>query len=126
MKSVSLYVFIALGALLISCSSAAPTYDLAALGKELLKRLVSSTEQAEAETSVSAQAVESQEDVLIQKAVAGIQSFLDGVNEVLAEQQQDDGYYGDDGYADGYQNEESNANAQFIGTILSLIPTLLG
>lgn len=91
MKSVSLYVFIALGALLISCSSAAPTYDLAALGKELLKRLVSSTEQAEAETSVSAQAVESQEDVLIQKAVAGIQSFLDGVNEVLAEQQQDDG-----------------------------------
>ena len=125
MKSVSLYVFIALGALLISCSSAAPTYDLAALGKELLKRLVSSTEQAEAETSVSAQAVESQEDVLIQKAVAGIQSFLEGVNEVLAEQQQDDGY-GDDGYADGYQNEESNANAQFIGTILSLIPTLLG
>ena len=125
MKSVSLYMFIALGALLISCSSAAPTYDLAALGKELLKRLVSSTEQAEAETSVSAQAVESQEDVLIQKTVAGIQSFLEGVNEVLAEQQQDDGY-GDDGYADGYQNEESNANAQFIGTILSLIPTLLG
>lgn len=125
MKSVSLYMFIALGALLISCSSAAPTYDLAALGKELLKRLVSSTERAEAETSVSAQAVESQEDILVQKAVAGIQSFLEGVNEVLAEQQQDDGY-GDDGYAGGYQNEESNANAQFIGTILSLIPTLLG
>ena len=99
MRFASLYVFTALGAvLIISHTSAAPTSDLSALSKELAKRLVSSTEQAEAETS------QTEADALTQMALAGIQLFFDGVNEVLAEEQQ----YGEGGYSDhGHGSSDS-------------------
>ena len=93
MKSASLYVFIALGALLISHSSAAPIYDLAKLGKEFIKFLVSSTnELAEAEAEAEAEAAreaareaEFEKADLIGKQVdALIQVAFDGMNEVLA------------------------------------------
>jgi hypothetical protein len=89
MKSTSLYVFIALGALLISHTSAAPIADLAKLGKEFIKFLVSSNKQAEAETSDS-QTFGDQVDALIQVA-------YDGMNEVLAAAQQ----YADNQYQYG-------------------------
>ena len=86
MKSASLYIFIALGALLISRTSAAP---ISAAGlKELIKFLVSSNELAEAERSNS-QTIGNQVDALIQMAYDGAQVFFDGVNEALAEEKKD-------------------------------------
>lgn len=81
MKSTSLYLFIALGALLISHTSAAPTSGLVKLGKELLKFLLSSNEQAEVETSDSDG---NQVDALIQV-------LFDGMNELLAIEEQYNG-----------------------------------
>ena len=123
MKSASLYVFIALGALLISHASAAPTSGLPALGKELIKLLVSSNEQAEAETSDS---VGNQVDALIQMASDGVQAFVDGVNEALAEEQQYGGYGGrwKGGYIDA-SNVRAHIN-NFLGTTLKLASDLLG
>ena len=104
MKSASLYVFIALGALLISHSSAAPmAYDLAKLGKEFIKILVSSTneqaiaeaaeaeaeaEAAEAEAEAAREAAHEAEfekaDLIGKQVDALIQVAFDGMNEVLA------------------------------------------
>ena len=113
MKSASLYVFIALGALLISHTTAAPISDL---DKELVKLLVSSNEQAEAETSNS---IKSQVDALIQMAFEGMQAFFEGVNEALAEEQQ----YGDGGYSGYIRRAHINS---IVGTALGIIPSLLG
>ena len=91
MKSASLYVFIALGALLISHTSAAPISALAQLGKEFIKFLVSSTnEQAEAEAArEAAREAEIEKSDLIGKQVdALIQVAFDGMNEVLAAAQE--------------------------------------
>ena len=74
MKSASIYLFIALGALLVSHTTAAPTSGLVKLGKELIKFLLSSNEQAEVETSDSD---ENQVDALIQV-------LFDRMNELLA------------------------------------------
>ena len=93
MRFASLYVFIALGAVhIISHTSAAPTSGLPASNKELAKHSVSSNKQADHEAETS----ETQADALTQMALAGIQLFFDGVNEVLAEEQQ----YGEGGYSD--------------------------
>ena len=93
MRLASLSMFIALGAvLIISHTSVAPTSGLSALSKELAKRLVRSSEQPDHEAETS----ETEADALPQMALAGIQLFLDGVNEVLAEEQQ----YGEGGYSD--------------------------
>lgn len=80
MKSTSLYVFLALGALFISHTSAAPISELASLGKEFIKFLVSSNEQAEVEAETS-DSVENQVDALIQVA-------FDGMNDALEVAQQ--------------------------------------
>lgn len=104
MKSASLYVFIALGALLISRTSAAPTSGLPAQSKELIKLIVSSNEQAKAETA------DSVGHQVIQTAFDGIQVFLDSVNEALAEQQQ-------------YSDLKVHIN-NIGGTILGVIPAL--
>ena len=53
---------------------------------------MSSNEQPDHEAETS----ETEADALTQMALAGIQLFLDGVNEVLAEEQQ----YGEGGYSD--------------------------
>ena len=83
MKSASLYIFIALGALLISCTSAAPiSGSTLQPGRQ---PLVSSNELAEAERSNS-QTIENQVDALVQMAYDGAQAFFDGVNEALAEE----------------------------------------
>ena len=93
MRFASLYVFIALGAVLvISHTSAAPTSDLPASSKELAKHLVSSNKQADHEAETS----ETQADALTQMTLAGIQLFFDGMNEIIAEEQQ----YGEGGYSD--------------------------
>ena len=89
MKSASLYVFIALGALLISHTSAAPIYELAKLGKDFIKFLVSSTnEQAEAEAEAAREAAREAEfekaDLIGKQVDALIQVAFDGMNEVLA------------------------------------------
>jgi hypothetical protein len=125
MKSASLYVFIALGALLISHTSAAPTSGLSMLGKDLIKLLVSSNEQAEAEKSGS-QTIGNQVDALIQMAYNGAQAFFDGVNEALAEEQQ----YGG-GYSGGYVDAASLANLKahvnnFLGTTFKLASDVFG
>ena len=93
MKSASLYVFIALGALLVSHASAAPISALAQLGKEFIKFLVSSTnEQAEAEAAREAAReaeIEKSNLSMIGKQVdALIQVAFDGMNEVLAAAQE--------------------------------------
>lgn len=85
MKFASLYIFIALGALLISHTSAA---SISGLKLPWRKTLVSSNELAEAERSNS-QTIENQVDALIQMAYDGAQAFFDGVNEALAEEQKD-------------------------------------
>ena len=113
MKSTSLYVFIALGALIIGHTAAAPISDL---GKELIKLLVSSNEQAEAETSDS---IKSQVHALIQMAFEGMQEFFDSVNEALAEEQQ----YGGGGYGDYISRAHINS---ILGTALGMVPSLLG
>ena len=85
MKSASLYVFIALGALLISHTSAAPIYELAKLGKDFIKFLVSSTnEQAEAEAEAAREAEFEKADLIGKQVDALIQVAFDGMNEVLA------------------------------------------
>lgn len=102
MKSASLYVFIALGALLISHSSAAPmAYDLAKLGREFLNIFLSSTneqaiaeaaeaeaEAAEAEAEAAREAAREAEfekaDLIGKQVDALIQVAFDDMNEVLA------------------------------------------
>jgi hypothetical protein len=108
MKSASLCVFtIALGALLISHTSAAPTSGFPTLGKGLIKLLVSSNVLAEAETSDS---VGNQVNTLIRMAFGGIQTFFDNVNEALAEEQQ-------------YSDVKVHIN-NIGGAMLGVIPTL--
>ena len=106
MRFASLYVFIALGAVhIISHTSAAPTSGLPASNKELAKHSVSSNKQADHEAETS----ETQADALTQMALAGIQLFFDGVNEVLAEEQQyDEGGYSDHG-RDSFETSEDLA-----------------
>ena len=123
MKS-SLYVFIALGALLISHTSAAPTSGLPALGKELIKLLVSSNEQAEAETSSS---VGNQVDALIQMTSDGVQAFIDGMNEALAEEQRShgEGGHGGRGYSDSFETSDALAYITgFTWNMIKLLPKL--
>ena len=107
MKSTSLYVFIALSALIIGHTTAAPISNL---GKELIKLLVSSNEQAEAETSDS---IKNQVGALIQMAFDGMQAFFDGVNEALAEEQQ-------------YSNGGYTSNAQINSMLSTIVSSLLG
>ena len=107
MKFASLYVFIALGALLVSHASAAPTSGLPAINKELIKLLVSSNVLAKAEISDSRG---SHVNTLIQMAFGGIQTFLDNINEALAEEQQ-------------YSDVKAHIN-NIGGAILGVIPSL--
>ena len=117
MKSASLYVFIALGALLISRTSAAPTSGPPSLSKELIKFLVSSNELAEAERSNS-QIIGNQVDALIQMAYDGAQAFFDGVNEALAEEQN----HGDS----GRRNHGGSTDASYLKAhVNNVIGTLL-
>ena len=113
MKSASLYVFIALGALIIGHTAAAPISDL---GKELTKLLMSLNEQAEAETSDS---IKSQEGAIIQMAFDSMQAFSDGVNEALAEEQQ----YDDGGYGGDISRAHINS---IVSTIVKIVGKLLG
>ena len=123
MKSASLYVFIALGALLISHASAVPISGLPTLSKELIKLLVSSNERAEAER-LDSQTIGNQVDALIQMAYDGAQAFFDGVNEALAEEQN----YGGRGNRGGSM-DASNLKAHvnnFFGTAFKVASDLFG
>ena len=107
MKFTSLYVFIALGALLISHTSAAPTPVLPAFNKELIKLLMSSNVLATAETADSHG---SHVNTLIQMAFGGIQTFFDNIYEALAEEQQ-------------YSDVKAHIN-NIGGAVLGVVPSL--
>ena len=124
MKSTSFYVFIALGALLISHSSAAPISGFKTVGdnlKKLEKKVEKKLEKiflgnkpiTEAEVKTSAGSVENQVDALLQMTFDGIQSFFDGMNEALAEEQQNrDGGHGvrRRGHSESYDASEALAS----------------
>ena len=119
MKFTSLYVFIALGALLIGHTSAAPIPGLAEkLITTFLGQSKNSTAEAEAAISDSDG---NQVDALIQVAFDGIQAFFDGMNEALAEEQQnsDRGR----GYT-GYDDTSEADIARFTFNMLKLVPQL--
>lgn len=95
MKSTSLYGFIALGALLISHSSAAPISGIKIVDGDNLKKseknFLGNKPITEAKVKRSADSVENQADTLLQMTFDGIQSFFDGMNEALAEEQHNKG-----------------------------------
>ena len=98
MKSTSLYVFIALGALLISQSSAAPTSIFEKLRKwekKVEDKLFGKKPITEAKVKTPAGSAGNQVDAFLQMTFDGIQSFFDGMNEALAEEQHNkDGGHG--------------------------------
>ena len=109
MKSASIYVFIALGAILISYTSAAPVPQddsLTVLGRQLMSLLSSSMTNAEAEIETSDS--DSDQEINVD---ALIQAFIEGMT---AEEEQD-----------GSRVDTSEAHAQLIGAILGMIPSLL-
>ena len=135
MKSTSLYVFIALGALLISQSSAAPTSVLEKLKKwekklerKLEKKFLGNETIAEAEVKISAGSAGNQVDALLQMTFDGIQSFFDGMNEALAEEQHNkDGGHGvrRRGHSESYDASEALASiTAFTWNMFKLFPQI--
>ena len=122
MKSASLYVITVLVALLIGHTATAPISGLAEWGKELITTFLgqskNSTDEAEAAISDSDG---NQVDALIQVVFDGIQAYFDGMNEALAEEQQN----GDRGR--GYIGYDDTSEADITGftlNMLKLIPQL--
>lgn len=152
MRSTSLYVFIALGALLISCTSAAPIpglaksdkptqgliaksgmpiQDLTEWGKQLVKSFLKKFENmtmAEAEVKTSTDSVGNEVDALIQVTFDVIQSFFNGMNEALVEEQRNmDGGRGDRhrGYSESYDASEVLASiTAFTWNMFKLLPQI--
>ena len=114
-SSFYMYVFIiALSALLVSHSSAAPTSTLPTVGKELIKHFVSSRfniiEQAEAETRGRSIGNQVHLNALIQMGFGGVGMFFDSINEATVEDQQ-------------YSAVKAHMNS-IGGAPLGMIPTL--
>ena len=107
MKFTSLYVFIALGALIISHTFAAPGTSVLPVFNKELKLLMSSNVLSKAETADSRG---SYVNTLIQMAFGGIQTYFDNINEALAEEQQ-------------YSDVKAHIN-NIGGVLLGMIPSL--